>query len=1270
MSQKKTSQIFSRRYEILQFLGEGGIGKVYRAYDGWIGKEVALKVLPPDVKKFSLLESFQREFLLLSQLKHPGVVEVFDFGYSEDAAQPGKLSPYFTMELVEGKNLGETFANFFDPHQAPAEFERLTHLFWQICDILEFLHLRGMIHCDLKPDNLKVTDRIFRPKVLDFGLSEKIGSSRGKETKGTLPYMAPEMFLEEPLDGRTDLYSLGVILYELVTSRLPFSFDDPVKIISAHLQQKPPPPSELNHNLPPSLNEFIMKLLEKSPADRPNNATQAKEMITTELRDDFGKAHKPDFSQKKSLLAHIYSGPLVGRDTELSQIEDDLRRAVSSRGSCLFLSGEQGVGKTFLFKHLRINCQLQEIIFVDSNCLENQTLAYQPLMEILHKLKPYVENRSGGHILANLREVFKWSGRDPSTSPQDQTSFHQRITDLLVEVSQIFPFVMVIENLQWADFSTLRFLEHFQRQKNKGKIFLCCSLREEKLKENTPLGSLINFCLKGKDTKYVNLNRFELSQTENLISSKFTDRKFPSLLFAYLHERTSGNPFFIIEVLKYLMEKSIIFLRDSIWTTDIERLKESAVPDSIEAILLKNLERYDEKTLDFLNMVAVIGKKFTLRLLRELNLFDERSVSEILSFLTHDQLIIKKEESVGAKIYYEFANQSLQSLLYRRLDEAKRISWHKKVAELLEKISSKEEEESVFEIAHHYLEGKEFEKAYQYALLSAEKMKGRFANDEALRYLENAVEVASKFSDTKQATQKQVTALSKRAGFCKMVGELNQAERDYKSILKLMESFSDLKMLAKTYNGLGEIYRLKHDYKKGISCLKKAMHIHQKLDDPHQLADTLSYMGLLYWVDSQYQEALDSFQKALQIDQKLGNKSSMASTLNNMGLVYWSLRQHSQALKYLTDALSVYRDLDNKEWIARTLNNIGYALFELGKYREAIVHLLESLELNEQIKDKKEIALNLENLGEVYQKTGDLENALKYNERGLTLAQDIALAQRVGYILKNMGLIHFELGNYQKAFAYLKEAQKTAEKIEDKELQISVWVSLSKFHLLLNDVHKAEQLLEEANRIINIINDERSLIGVYQIKSWLKKTEGKSDEALKFLDEAMALAKKLNIGEEIFSLSLEYSELYLDRGDIRQSITCLDRARNSGLSRYVLLQPKFYLTSGIRDWKRGNLSLAQKNFETALKRAEKLKNLELMWRIHHHLGKLFLFSHDIERAYQELKNAGKILKRLSESIKDEELKQNYLKEPKKKELLCDLKEVAKELIGETQIINV
>ncbi len=1260
-------QILSHRYRMLQLLGEGGLGKVYKAYDQWTQREVALKVLTGDGENPSFLQRFQREFLLLYQLKHPGVVKVLDFGYSEDALQKGKPLPYFSMELVEGKTLGQAFANLFDSDKSSYQFEQLYRLIWQICDILEFIHLRGIVHCDLKPENLKITDQTFRSKILDFGLAEMIGSRRGKETKGTLLYMAPEMFSGKSLDGRTDLYSLGIILYELVTSSPPFSSDDPVKIVSAHLQQKPVPPLELNPNLPCSLNELILKLLKKSPADRPNSATQVKKMIEEGLKEDFRKPITFASFSQMTRLAHIYSGEMAGRETELVQLEDDLQEVLSSGIRCLFLSGEQGVGKTFLLDQLKIKAQFQRIIFVDSHCVENQTSAYQPLMEILHKLRPYVESRCADPLVKRFREISRWWGKDPSPAFGDQSLLHQKIKDLLIQISCVFPFVMVIENLQWSDSSTLRFLDSFQRENNEGKIYLCCSLRDEKFKRDAGLVKAIKDWIKLKKARHLRINRFDLPRTSALISSKFKDHRFPPSFFAYLHKRTSGNPFFIIEVLKYLLEKEIIFLRDSSWMVDMEKLKKAEVPDSMETILLKNLQRYDKETLAFLNVLSVIGKKMTLKLLKELNLFEEKTLLRFLSSLTNDQILQKDEEADELKSNYEFANQSLQELLYQRLDEQKRIFWHKRVGEILERISSKEEEEFIFDLAFHYREGKDFDKAYQYALLSAERMQKRFANQEVIRYLQEAINGASKLSDPEDAIQKKVEALMKRADFCKRVGELDQAEADYLAILRQIKGSSDLKLQVKTYNGLGETYRLKHDYKKGLLYLKEAMKIHHKLGDPAQLADTLSYLGLLYLINSQYPQALDSFRRALEVDRRLGNKSAIASTLNNMGMVFWSQHQYPEALKYFTDALSAYRELDNSEWIARCLNNVGATLFELGEYVRCIDYFQESFELNQKINNQKENVLNLENLGETHQKMGEYTKAMTFNKRGLSLAKRIGLVERAGYILKNMGMIHLESGEYHQAYTYLQEALKTAEKIEDKELQILVWLSLSEFYLLLNDLSRGEKLLDEATRIIDMVNDERFLIRALQLKSGFRRKEGKLEEAERLLDQAQTLAQKLNAGEELFALQLDYSDLHLEQKDLKRSEMFLEEAKKFGLLRYVLYQPAFYLISGRAKWMRGDLKSAQKDFETALNLAEKQNSSERIWQIHHYLGKLFLSLRDLERAYQELKNAGKILKELSEKIKDEDLKRNYLKDPRKKEFLSDLEEVAKKLCGEIQV---
>ncbi len=1265
MPEKNASRLFSHRYQMLNHLGEGGVGNVYRAHDKWVRTDVALKTLSSEAPDPAAIRDLESEFLLVAQLKHPGVVEVFDFGYAESQTQTDTPIPYFTMEYVEGSSLAEVCGDLHDDRFSPSGFRKLSRLAWQICDVLEFLHLREIVHCDLKPQNIKITPRAFAPKILDFGLSEKAGSERSPGAKGTLSYMSPEMLRKEALDQRTDLYSLGVILYEAVTGQLPFNSPDPVKIVSAHLQTKPQAPNELNHQIPSHLNDLILRLLEKSPADRPASAGEVKELLNAAISRSSQKKDAAGWWAEGTLLAHVNSGPLVARDSELASIGKHVQEATAGQGGLLFLSGEQGVGKTALLRQLRTRCQLSGIVYVDAGCLEGQTLAYQPVMEILRKLEPYIESRCPESLGNDLKEMLSWSKGDSLTSGA-QAAFHKRIVKLLMLVSKRFPFVIGLENLQWVDLPSLRLLECLRREVDQSGIFVCCTVCEEKLSPSAPAADSIRRSLAGENSDHLRLERLGTAGTESLIASKFPRNKFKPEFFSWIHDRTSGNPFFVVELLRYLLENKFISLRGSIWVADFEGLVQSKVPDTIESALLRNLERYDRETVSFLTTLAVIGKRFSLRSLQGLKLLEGSSLSETLSFLVQDQLLVKKEEAGGQQVWYEFANQSLQTLLYRRLNPKERIDWHRRTAVLLESETPDGDDETIFQIAHHYLEGGMPEKAYHHALLCAEKMQQRFANDEALHYLKDAIEVSHLLDDGQKAWRSEAQARMKRADFCIKIGELNQAEKDYSAVVRLMKGRKDLKMLVSAYNGLGEVCRLKHEHKKGIAYLKKAMEVHQELNDPLELAHTQSYMGLLYWIDSQYDEALRCFHRALEIDRSLGNRFYEANTLNNLGLVYWSRRQYSKALAHFTDALTVYRELDNKEWLARTENNIGATLFEMGDFENCTDHFLESYRINHQTKNEREMTFNLENLSEAYRKMGDHSSALDYGLRGLKLATEIDFTDRVGRILKGLAVIHLEMGEYQQAGLYLAKARGVAEDIDDKELKASVLLDMSRLSAILNDSPAASRWLKEAEEIILSLGDEKSQVALYQIKSQMEKEEGRFDGASKFLKDALALAEKLSLGEEIFSLGLDFAELCLEQGDSSRARQLLEQTERLGLARYRSLEPAFHMIRGSLYRKDGDLSAARKAYQAAWGQAEKVGNRELLWKAHHQMGKLLLSSQEVEGAYRELRQAADILKQLGREIGDDQQRQNYFRETKKKELLSDLKAVAKELIGEAE----
>lgn len=347
---KRKEPLFAERYDNLEKIGEGAMATVYRAHDTVLGTLTALKVLHPDLavnRRF--VERFQRETALARKITHPNIYRIYDIGSHSGQS-------FISMEYIEGMELKSML------DEGPLDFAKGLEICIQIAGALETAHSHGIIHRDLKPQNIMIEKGTGRCVVMDFGIAfagELDHVTQAGAVLGTPDYISPELARGENADNRADIYSFGVILYEIFCGRLPFQGKNLVSMALNHISAKPVRPGEVNPKIPADLEKIIVRCLEKNPAKRYQNATSLIQELSnvsilhlkkqsdpvTQTHVDVHSSANPYFNRKMIRDFHYFFGRRKEIDTIYSRIGADRPQSVS-------IVGERRIGKSSLLNYL------------------------------------------------------------------------------------------------------------------------------------------------------------------------------------------------------------------------------------------------------------------------------------------------------------------------------------------------------------------------------------------------------------------------------------------------------------------------------------------------------------------------------------------------------------------------------------------------------------------------------------------------------------------------------------------------------------------------------------------------------------------------------------------------------------------------------------------------------------------------------------------------------------------------------------------------------
>ena len=730
----------SDRYRLEEEIGRGGMGIVFRACDSDLERQVAVKVLAAHREVGDARERLFREARAAAALSHPHVVSVYDVGEHHHM-------PYLVMELVEGPSLKD---------RKPENLEETIEIATQICDALTHAHEHGLVHRDLKPGNVLLADKSGRPmvKLVDLGLAVReraVQITREGGITGTVAYMAPEQALGKDLDGRTDLYALGVMLYEFTTGRLPFDGDNPLAVLSQHLHAPVVPPRTYRADLPEYLENAILRLLAKDPDDRFANAAE----VAAVLAQSPDAEAVPAPAGVSAALGGLVRGRMVGRDAEIDALRRSWSEAALGRGGMVLVSGEPGSGKTRLARELIDYACITGGTVLSGGCYELE--AATPYLPFVEALRAWVHTSSDDE----LREAAGDSGAElarlapelasrigpfpegPTLSASEQRlRLYDGIARCLFHLAEPSGLLLFIDDLQWADQASLSLLHYLVRLAGRERLLILGCYRETDLDRSHPLSEALDLWNRERTAIRVHLGRLGLDGTSAMLTVLLGDECISEAFCADIHRETEGNPFFIEEVVKTLVNEEQIVCECGEWKRQDEG-ESLVLPQGVKAAIGRRLDHVSETTTEVLRTAAILGKTFEYS---ELAAVAEQGEDALLDAL--DEAVAAQLLETGSGESVAFTHDKIREVLYHELNPIRRRRLHGRVAEGLETLRDGGGCVAVEDLAHHFIEGGKLDKGFDHAMRAAGDAATLFAYSDSLRLYEQARDCAEALGRT------------------------------------------------------------------------------------------------------------------------------------------------------------------------------------------------------------------------------------------------------------------------------------------------------------------------------------------------------------------------------------------------------------------------------------------------------------------------------------------------------------------------------------------
>ena len=864
-------------YVVRSLIGSGGMGEVYLAFDERLRRNVAVKLMAPRLEHEALaVDRFIREALAVSALNHPNIVTIHEAG----AAPEGR---FIVMEYVQGRSLREVIR--INP---PLDLAR--DLARQVAEALAVAHARQIVHRDVKPDNVMVRDDGY-VKVLDFGLARIAMTEHAAEATvsaetrtglvlGTIGYLSPEQARGEAVSIASDVFALGILLYELLTGQHPFHAPSPLAVLHSITSDAPVPPSRLGIDVPASLDQLVLECLQKDARLRPVASEVASRLrsvgstVTT-----------------APVMVPVARGPrrIVGREPEMDALLRAFDDAREGTGRLITVSGEPGLGKTALVDEFLATVTASGAARVArGRCSERLagSEAYLPFLEALDNL---LRSESLGSLVRVIKSVApNWyaqvrsSGDDSSAERAlaeagagSPTRMKREMAALLEEASRLNPLVVFLDDLHWADASTVDLLGYLADRLTSMRLVIVATYRPSELTQARHPFLSLKLDLQARGVcREIALDYLGAEAVAAYVATECPDHKLPPALIDLIYRRTEGHALFLVDLIRDLRRRRVIANSADGQCVLVEGLTalEQELPESVRSMIQRKLGALGNSDRQLLSAAAVQGGDFNAAVVAQALGLEESVVEDALDRLERDHALVRYAGELTCPDRtitpcYRFAHALYREALTDALRASRRGALAGEIAGALIQRWADRTPEIALDLAVLFETARAPLLAARYFALAAQAASRLYAHHEAAGLADRGLRLLGSVPDDAvhrglELELQMARALAHKTGKGYAVPEVGQA---YRRARELSRQIEDPAQVIPALMGLSAHYIAAGEIRVAYEIAEQLLDLAQRVGDRHTMMVAEWCLGAALHHKGSLRQAHEHLERALEL---------------------------------------------------------------------------------------------------------------------------------------------------------------------------------------------------------------------------------------------------------------------------------------------------------------------------------------------------------------------------------------------------------------------